>query len=70
MSERDIFIAALQKENPAERSAYLEQACSGDDALRRRVEVLLQVYEQAGSFLERAAPNPAGTADAGPGSSS
>src|SRR5262249_35966339 len=52
-----------------ERSAYLEQACGGDDALRRRVEGLLQGYEQAGSFLQRPVPNLAGTADAGPGPS-
>jgi hypothetical protein len=69
MSERDIFIAALQKADPAERSAYLEQACGQDNALRRRVELLLHVYDQAGSFLQGPAPNLAGTADAGPGSS-
>ncbi len=69
MSERDIFIAALQKENPAERSAYLEQACAGDEALRRRVEVLLQAHAKAGSFLERPAPDAGATADSRPGQS-
>ena len=28
MSERDIFIAALQKDDPAQRQAYLEEALS------------------------------------------
>jgi serine/threonine protein kinase len=36
----------------AERPACLEQACAGDEALRRRVEQLLQAHERAGSFLE------------------
>jgi hypothetical protein len=34
MSERDIFIAALQKETPAERQAYLEAACGGKNGVR------------------------------------
>ena len=46
MSERDIFIAALQKEQPAERSAYLDEACAGDAALRRRVEALLAAHDR------------------------
>src|SRR5262245_54915916 len=52
MNERDIFIAALEKTGPVERSAYLDQACGGDTALRRRVEVLLRASDQAGDFLE------------------
>ena len=27
MTERDIFIVALQKDDPAERRAYLDEAC-------------------------------------------
>jgi tetratricopeptide (TPR) repeat protein/serine/threonine protein kinase len=61
MTERDIFIAALQKEDPAERQAYLEEACTGQPALRRQVESLLQLYESAGSFLERPAAGSPGT---------
>src|SRR4051812_43664743 len=30
--------AALQKADPHERAAYLDQACAGDPALRRAVE--------------------------------
>src|SRR5262249_38020086 len=52
MNERDIFIAALEKTDPVERSAYLDQACAGNSALRRRVEVLLRASDGAGAFLE------------------
>ncbi len=37
----DIFHAALKRE-PAQRPAYLQSACGGDEALRREVEALLQ----------------------------
>jgi serine/threonine protein kinase/tetratricopeptide (TPR) repeat protein len=60
MNEHDLFAAALEIGDPAERSAYLDRACCGDDALRARVEALLRAHEQAGSFL--AAPPVAGPA--------
>jgi serine/threonine protein kinase len=60
MTERDIFIAALQREDPGERRAYLDEACAGQPDLRRQVESLLRLYEGAGSFLEKpAAPSAA-----------
>ncbi len=34
---RDIFLAATER-TPAERAAYLDEACAGDAALRQRVE--------------------------------
>jgi signal transduction histidine kinase/tRNA A-37 threonylcarbamoyl transferase component Bud32 len=46
-----LFAAALQ-EPPADRSAYLDQACADDPALRQRVEALLRARAAAGSFLE------------------
>ena len=49
-----LFAAALEKP-PAERAAYLERACAGDAALRRRVEALLRAHGRAGIFLERSA---------------
>jgi WD40 repeat protein/serine/threonine protein kinase len=52
MNERDLFIAALQKEAPADRRAYLDEACKGNENLRRGVEALLEVHDRAGSFLE------------------
>src|SRR4051812_30808321 len=48
MTERDVFIAALQKEDPAE-------ACSGRPDLRGQVEGLLRLHEGAGRFLDRPA---------------
>ena len=58
MSERDVFTAALQIADPAERSAYLGQACAGDAALRQRVEMLLKTHGRAGDFLERPVAEP------------
>src|SRR5713101_5122655 len=62
MSERDLFIAALQKEDPAERQAYLDEACAPQPELRQQVEHLLRLHEGAGSFLEEPAAELAATA--------
>ena len=43
MTEEIIFATALEKSDPAERAAYLDQTCAGDAALRQQVETLLQV---------------------------
>jgi hypothetical protein len=48
-----IFFAALGKAVPAERAAYLDEACRGDADLRRRVERLLEAHQQVGTFLEQ-----------------
>jgi hypothetical protein len=56
MNERSIFMEALTKEPPRERSAYLEEACGGDTALRRRVEALLVSHEEAADFLAKPVP--------------
>ncbi len=53
----EVFTGALQK-LPADRAAYLEQACAGDSELRHRVDVLLQAHESAGDFLREPALNP------------
>jgi hypothetical protein len=47
-----IFFAALEKESPGDRAAYLDEACRGDDELRRRVERLLGAHPNVGSFLQ------------------
>jgi WD40 repeat protein/serine/threonine protein kinase len=52
MTEREIFHAAIQLTNPAERAAYLEKVCAGNASLRQHLENMLQVYPQLGSFLE------------------
>src|SRR5262245_28810028 len=57
MTERSateaIFFAALEKATAAERAAFLDEACAGDEDLRRRVERLLAAHPQVGGFLER-----------------
>ena len=41
---------------PAERAAFLAEACGADEALRREVESLLEGHDQAGDFLDRRRP--------------
>ena len=48
-----IFWAALAKTADAERTAFLDAACAGDEQLRRQVERLLAAHAQADAFLER-----------------
>src|SRR6266481_6213407 len=61
-----VFTQALHLP-PEERDRYLSEACKGDIELRRRVEALIQAYEQAGDFLGRsAAGRPARAAQALP----
>jgi len=47
-----IYNTARQKLSGAERSAYLDNACGNDAALRARAEALLKADDQAGSFLD------------------
>jgi hypothetical protein len=63
MSERDLFIGALKISEPAERSAWLDRECGGDAALRRRLDVLLQAFDKAGSLLEHPAAAVGATLD-------
>jgi WD40 repeat protein/serine/threonine protein kinase len=58
MTERDIFIAALQREDAGQRGDYLRGVCGPDLAMLERVEGLLQVYQGAESFLESPASAP------------
>jgi eukaryotic-like serine/threonine-protein kinase len=48
-----VFFAALERGTPADRTAYLDAACVGDEGLRRRVEALLGAHPQVGRFLEQ-----------------
>ena len=54
MNEQSIFTAALER-NAGERAAYLDQACGTDRELRFRVQRLVALHENAGTFLERPA---------------
>src|SRR6266576_6155666 len=48
---KQIFQSALER-NPAERSAFLNQACADDPALRSEVESLISSHNQAGDSIE------------------
>ena len=51
---KELFEAALEHV-PEDRSAFVIQACRGDDSLRSEVESLLSSYEQEENFLEKPA---------------
>ena len=55
MNERDLFIAAVQLDNDAQRAAFLKEICAEDLALRHRVEALILAFGKAGSFLQQPA---------------
>ncbi len=46
-----LYHAALEHK-PAERAAFLRQACAGEDALRCEIESLLAYEEKAEQFIE------------------
>jgi serine/threonine protein kinase/Tol biopolymer transport system component len=48
---KEVFEAALGHA-PEERSAFVGQACAGDDLLHREVNSLLSSYEEESSFME------------------
>lgn len=50
----ELFQAALERE-PGQRTVFLEQACAGNETLRKEVESLLAADEQAGRFIEKPA---------------
>src|ERR1700729_1013733 len=52
---RDLFLDALDRA-PADRSAYLDETCGDDAALRQRVEALLRANDDPRAFLSEAKP--------------
>src|SRR5262249_9948000 len=66
MTERTIFLAALDIDNPAERTAYVEGACGSDASLRAQVEDLLKAHGQPNGFMARPAPALVETEDSPP----
>src|SRR5262245_3518467 len=50
-----LYYAALDRD-AAQRASFLDGACAGDEELRREVESLLAVHEQAEGFLDTPAP--------------
>jgi len=47
----DLFQSAVER-MPGERAAFLDEACRGDEGLRREVESLLTSHESAEDFIE------------------
>ncbi len=47
----ELFQSALDR-RPAERDAFLREACAGDEALRREVDSLLAAHDDAGTFID------------------
>jgi hypothetical protein len=68
--ERELFLEALEKSGPGERSAFLDRACGSDVALRARLERLLR-HHLEDDFLEEPAqvtqPEPSPAASGGVG---
>ena len=48
---KDVFDHAAEIPSPADRDAYLNEACAAFPDLRREVEELLRAHAQVGSFL-------------------
>jgi DNA-binding SARP family transcriptional activator len=65
---KELFGAAIELNDPAERLSFLERECGDDAELRRQLGRLLQAHERPASALERplAAPAPAGGGPTGP----
>jgi tetratricopeptide (TPR) repeat protein len=53
MNEESLFVAALGKASAAERRAFLDAACGGDQRLRDRVELLLAADGQTCDILDQ-----------------
>ena len=66
MREREIFMAAWQREDPEDRRMYLERACGDDADLRDRVLALLGAFDRAGSFLLEPAAHPGSSGASSP----
>jgi hypothetical protein len=58
---RSIFLAAVENYPPDQWAAYLDEACSGNEILRQRVEVLLRGHAESHSLLDQAGSDPFAT---------
>ncbi|MHC4384826.1 MAG: serine/threonine protein kinase [Planctomycetota bacterium] len=54
LTAEEIFHAAREKRDPAERAGFLDGACGNDVSLRAKVEALLKAEAEAGEFLRAA----------------
>jgi serine/threonine protein kinase len=51
-SEKSIFLAAIDLDSVAERAAFLDRACAGNQPLRAEVEALLEAHEKPQRLLD------------------
>ena len=58
MTEESLFAAALERHDPAERQAFLQEACGSDTEMLQRVRDLLQCHDRADHFLAQPALTP------------
>jgi len=70
MNESQVFTNALKLGTPAERAAYLDEACAGNPVLRGAVDGLLRAHASDPDFLEQPAASLGGTVDVPPPSGS
>ena len=54
---KSIFGQALALHSPAERAAFLDEACGANAALRSEVASLLEALEKSPDFMKREAPS-------------
>jgi serine/threonine protein kinase len=64
VNESQVFTQALKLATPAERAAYLDEACAGNSQLRADVEALLGAHAADPAFLEQPIASPERTVDA------
>ena len=63
---KSIFGKAVELTSPADRAAYLDEACGTDPTLRAEVEGLLKALEGAGQFMKRSPTYDPATGTTGP----
>jgi len=61
-----IFCNAVEKHKVEERTAYLDEVCANNPDLRKKIEELLELHDNAGDFLESPAFDPDITLDKSP----
>jgi len=64
-SLQTLFNEALEREDPAERARFLDDACGADAALRERVEKLLSAHREAGGFFSQPSKAPSSAPPSG-----
>src|ERR1700722_1164717 len=52
-NREQLFHAAAELQDPAQRGAFLDAACAGNTKLRAEIEELLRHDDEAGSFLDK-----------------